>query len=108
MGRSLVAHQPVATAFLNSASSNIPAASSWVELEDSLPYAASGALFHNTSAQGVLVGRGAAAAEVGFMYVPPTSNTGVVPVRIPKGTRIALQSAETTISSGTFAATFFG
>lgn len=108
MGRSLIAHKPVATAFINAASTTIEASTDWTTFVASLGYACSGVIFYNTATQGVLVGTGAAAAEVGLFYIPPSSNTGFIPVVIKKGVRVALQSAGTDITSGTVAATFFG
>lgn len=88
-----------APAVLDTSSTNITSGA-WVEMIASLQYACSGILIHNSGAQPIRVGVGAAASEVNLGLVIPIGVSILVPVELARLSRVSLRSMGSTQSSG--------
>lgn len=91
---------------LDTSTTNITNAA-WVQFSASMPYACSGLLVHNSGAQPIKVGKGAAASEVDLGLVLPIGVSIIVPVETAKGVRLSLRSMGSTQSSGIITASCF-
>lgn len=84
---------------LDTSSTNITAGA-WVELVASPAWACSAVLIHNSGAQPIKVGKGAAMSEVDAGLVFPIAVSAFVPFVVKKGQRLAVRSMGGTQSSG--------
>lgn len=84
---------------LNTASTNVTTGA-WVELAAATTFACSGLLLHNSGAQPIKLGIGAASSEVDLGIVLPVGVAILVPQVVSKGSRISVRSIGATQSSG--------
>lgn len=92
---------PVAPIVLNTSSTNVTSAA-WVELATAVnrTFACSAVQVHNTGAQPIKLGMGAAASETEVGLLFPIGVSILVPVVLPKSVRLAVRSMGSTQSSG--------
>ena len=98
---------PVGTPVLrNVATGQSPVTTSYSQLVASMTYAASAILVMNTGDVGITIGKGANAAEVDQVTIPPGGHAIIIPVEWAKGSRLAVKGTATS-TTGFFAVTFF-
>lgn len=92
---------PLAPVILDTSSTNVTNAA-WVTFvaAASMTYACSAIQIHNTGAQPIKMGKGAAASEVETGILFPIGVSILLPVQLPKGVRLAVRSMGSTQSSG--------
>lgn len=92
---------PIAPVVLDTAGTNVTSAA-WVTFvaAASMTYACSAIQIHNTGAQPIKMGKGAAASEVETGILFPVGVSVLLPVQLPKGVRLAVRSMGSTQSSG--------
>lgn len=92
---------PLAPVVLDTSSTNVTNAA-WVTFlaAASMTYACSAIQIHNTGAQPIKMGKGAAASEVETGILFPIGVSILLPVQLPKGVRLAVRSMGSTQSSG--------
>lgn len=92
---------PIAPFVLNTSSTNVTTGA-WVEFvaAASMPYACSAVQIHNTGAQAIKLGAGAAASEVETGILFPVGVSVLMPVSLKRGVRLSVRSVSATQSSG--------
>lgn len=80
----------------------------FVELVSSMGKAATAVQFHNSASVAVIIAFGGSGSEEEKFYVPPGGDSPLLPMAIPKGTRLSMKSTSGTINSGILVANFFG
>lgn len=86
---------------LDTAGTNVTSAA-WVQFTTAASrlYACSAVQVHNTGAQPIKLGQGAAAAEVDTGLIFPIGVSILIPMELSKGVRLAVRSMGSTQSSG--------
>lgn len=82
-------------------------AAAYTEIEDALTHAVSHIQVYNGSAQVLILAIGAAASEVDQLYLP-IGLSGMIPISLAKGARLAVKSTVATANSGRLAINLFG
>lgn len=92
---------PVIPTILDTSGTNVTSGA-WVTFlaAASNLYACSAIQIHNTGAQPIKMGKGAAASEVETGILFPIGVSVLLPVQLPKGVRLAVRSMGSTQSSG--------
>lgn len=96
-----------AAAALDTSSTNVTN-SAWVQINASTANGASAICVSNGGSQPLALATGAAAAEVATgIVIPPSSFAIMLPIEIPKATRLSLKSLGGTQSSGIVTCSIF-
>ncbi len=98
---SVVKPVPVAPLVLDTSGTNVTNGA-WVQLATAatMVYGCSFVQMHNTGAQPIKLGQGAAASETEVGVIFPIGVTAFMPVNLKKGVRLAVRSMGSTQSSG--------
>lgn len=91
---------------VNAASVNITT-DAWTVIVASLPEACTAVKFINSSATPFYIAKGAEGAEVALPVIVGTGSSDVLPLNLPKGTRLTVKSIDANITSGFYSLNFF-
>lgn len=80
----------------------------WVELIDEWPEASTAIEFFDTSGRVIKIATGAPGSEVEVPYQIFPGGSGVVPIQISKGQRVAIRAVDATASVGRLFVNIFG
>jgi hypothetical protein len=110
MGRSLFVTNPVHTASIDSAVTNVTEAA-WTEVEDSMPFPANAVEIYNGTGKILRIAKGASGSEAAVTYLlAPKDTSPILPIEFANGERISLRSlaGEGTANLGSVVFNFFG
>ena len=102
-------HVPIFTIYHPYSGSGSVPTTGWTQLVASLPSNVSLLQIYDTSGQVMKIAKGASGSEVAFpMTIPRGGNNGDgTPVSLTSGTRISIEAASTTASTGEIIINFF-
>lgn len=81
----------------------------YTEISSSLPAAAAAIEIFNSTGRVLILATGAAASETDTDYrIPPGGTTGLIPLNLAKGVRVALKAVDADATSGMVLMNLFG